>query len=192
MNLPNRLTIGRLVLAALFVVAMESGWPFSRTAAWILFVMASATDYIDGEIARRWKLITDFGKLMDPVADKILTAAAFICLAGAGAIPPWAVIVIVSREFLITALRSLAAAKGRILPAERLGKYKTALQMATILFFLTFLAVGEWVEMDRAAGTWAAGLWTWLGNILVWATVFLTVFSGAGYLWKNRALLADA
>lgn len=187
MNVPNRLTLSRLGLAAVFVGCFASPFPFQFTVAWAVFLLAMATDYLDGEIARRRSLITDFGKLMDPLADKILTASAFISLAGCGAMPEWAVIVIISREFLITGLRSLAASKGHILPAEKLGKHKTAWQMITIVYFLTLLAAAEWTKGDVLATAWRVG-----GLVLVPLTVGLTVYSGAAYLWKNRALVRDA
>lgn len=145
------------------------------------------TDYLDGEIARRRELITDFGKLMDPLADKILTASAFVSLSESGAIPAWAVIVIISREFLITGLRSLAASKGIILPADNLGKHKTAWQMATIVYFLSLLAIAEWGSWKVLEGAWSLG-----ALLLVPITVGLTVYSGIAYLVKNKGLLTDA
>ncbi len=134
MNLPNQLTVARLVLSVFFVACLSVRFPFNHTLALAIFLIATATDYLDGEIARKHNLITDFGKLMDPLADKILTAAAFICLIPYGALPAWVVIVIIAREFLITGLRLLAGAKGVVLPAEKLGKHKTGWQMATIIF----------------------------------------------------------
>lgn len=189
MNLPNRLTVGRLVLTIFFVVCLSIDFPFSRTLALLLFVAAAFTDYLDGMIARRDGLITDFGKLMDPLADKVLTAAAFICLLPFHALPAWTVIVIIAREFLITGLRLLAGAKGVVLPAEKLGKHKTAWQMTTILFFLLLLALGEWNSGKLA---WIKPAWDYLGATLVAVTVILTVYSGAGYFWKNRSLIATS
>jgi CDP-diacylglycerol--glycerol-3-phosphate 3-phosphatidyltransferase len=152
-----------------------------------LFLAATLTDYLDGVIARRWNLITDFGKLMDPLADKVLTASAFICLIPFGALPAWAVIIIISREFLITGLRLLASSKNIILPAEKLGKHKTAWQMATIIYFLLLLALREWTKPVSILETaWGGGQW------LVGITVVLTVYSGLAYLYKNRALISAA
>lgn len=184
MNLPNRLTIARLLLAAVFVVCFSIDFPLRFTAAFLVFVLAAVTDWLDGEIARRHNLITDFGKLMDPLADKILTAAAFISLSAFHAIPPWAVVLIISREFLITGLRSLAASKGIVLPAERLGKHKTSWQIATILYFLLLLAIREHADPAWLPDAWAAGL-----TVLVPITVLLSVYSGIAYLVKNRSLL---
>ena len=139
MNLPNQLTVGRFFLTLLFVAALSSSWAWAYTAGLVLFSLASITDYADGEIARRYNLVTDFGKLMDPLVDKIMMAAAFICLVPLGAFPPWVAIIIISREFLITGLRMLAASKGVLLPAENLGKHKTIWQIITVLYFLLLL-----------------------------------------------------
>ncbi len=189
MNLPNRLTLFRLVLTAVFVVSLSVKFPWHQTAAFLLFVGASVTDYLDGAIARKWNLVTDFGKLMDPLADKVLTASAFICLIPYGAIPAWAVIVIISREFLITGLRLLASTKGIILPAEKLGKHKTAWQIITILYFLLLLTIQEF---SNPTGTAWGTAWTWGGMLLVAITVVLTTWSGLAYFWKNRQLLTSA
>ena len=187
MNLPNLLTIFRLILAGFFVLALSTSWPCSHTVALALFLVATATDYADGVIARKYNLITDFGKLMDPLADKVLTASAFICLITFGYIPAWAVIIIISREFLITGLRLLASSKGIVLPAEKLGKHKTAWQMITIIYFLLLLASIEWsIKIPLLTGPSAQIL----GDLLIAITVALTVYSGAAYFWKNRQLIA--
>jgi CDP-diacylglycerol--glycerol-3-phosphate 3-phosphatidyltransferase len=124
---------------------------------------------------------------MDPLADKVLTASAFICLIPFGALPAWAVIIIISREFLITGLRLLASSKNIILPAEKLGKHKTAWQMATIIYFLLLLALREWTKPVSILETaWGGGQW------LVGITVVLTVYFGLAYLYKNRALISAA
>lgn len=187
MNLPNQLTVSRLFLTALFVICFAVEFPFRFTVAFALFLLAAVTDYLDGEIARRWNLSTDFGKLMDPLTDKILTASAFICLAEFGALPVWAVIVIISREFLITGLRTLASSKGIVLPAEKLGKHKTAWQMVTIIYFLLLLAIREWGTIPGLREAWAFGAYG-----LVSITVILTVYSGLAYLAKNRDLIRES
>jgi CDP-diacylglycerol--glycerol-3-phosphate 3-phosphatidyltransferase len=189
MNLPNKLTVSRFVLTGFFVACLSLQFPFNHTLALALFIVATVTDWLDGQIARRRNLITDFGKLMDPLADKILTAAAFVCLVPLHALPAWVVIVIVAREFLITGLRLLAGAKGVVLPAEKLGKHKTAWQMATIIFFLLLLAVQD---MTFAHQTWATWAWNYVGAAMVTVTTVLTVYSGAGYFWKNRSLIETA
>jgi CDP-diacylglycerol--glycerol-3-phosphate 3-phosphatidyltransferase len=184
MNLPNRLTLARLVLASLFVLCFSVSFPYCFTVVFALFVVATFTDWLDGEIARRQNLVTDFGKLMDPLADKILTAAAFICLATHEAIAAWAVILIISREFLITGLRSLAASKGIVMAADTLGKHKTSWQMGTILYFLLLLA---WKEFAHPA--WFESAW-WAGtHIFVPIMVALSTWSGLAYLFKNRDLI---
>jgi CDP-diacylglycerol--glycerol-3-phosphate 3-phosphatidyltransferase len=187
MNLPNMLTLLRLGLTALLVVSLSVPYPGHFAIALLVFLAASLTDYLDGVIARKWNLITDFGKLMDPLADKVLTASAFICLIPYKALPAWAVIIIISREFLITGLRLLASSKGVILPAEKLGKHKTAWQMITIVFFLALLALRD---LGLESSPTVDRLWTQGGAVLVTVTVALTLFSGSAYLWKNRALLS--
>ena len=187
MNLPNMLTLLRLGLTALLVVSLSAQYPAHFAVALLVFLLASLTDYLDGVIARKWNLITDFGKLMDPLADKVLTASAFICLIPYEALPAWVVIIIISREFLITGLRLLASSKGVILPAEKLGKHKTAWQMITIVFFLALLALRDLGLEDSPI---VDGLWSYGGAFLVTVTVALTLFSGFAYLWKNRALLS--
>jgi len=184
MNLPNKLTVSRLWLSAVFVLCFVWNFPGGFSLALLVFLAATVTDYLDGVIARKRGLITDFGRLMDPLADKILTASAFISLCAIGKFPAWAVIVIISREFLITGLRSLAASKGIVVPADRLGKHKTAWQMITIIYFLLLLSIGEW---SHAA--WTSLAWTFGQTGLVAITVALTVYSGIAYLWKNRALI---
>ena len=184
MNLPNKLTVSRLWLAAAFVLCFVVTVPGRFSVAFLIFLTASLTDYLDGVIARKRGLITDFGKLMDPLADKILTASAFVSLCAIGGFPAWAVIVIISREFLITGLRSLAASKGVVMPAERLGKHKTAWQMITIIYFLLLLSAGEWSSAGWIGIAWQLGRFG-----LVPVTVILTVYSGIAYLWKNRSLI---
>src|SRR5581483_2095084 len=145
MNWANRLTIGRFFLTLIFVAALSCDFRFNHTLALAVFIVAGVTDYIDGEIARRFSMITDFGKLMDPLIDKVMIAAAFICLMQIGAIPAWATIIIISREFLITGLRLLALSKGQVLAAESLGKHKTAWQIVTVIYFLLLLAIPEFL-----------------------------------------------
>ncbi len=192
MNLANRLTVSRFFLSLGFVVALSIRLPFRFTIALLLFLVAGITDYVDGEVARRFHMETDFGRLMDPLVDKIMMAAAFICLVPLGAIPAWAATIIVSREFLITGLRLLAASKGRVLSAEKLGKHKTAWQIITAIFFLLMLSAGEFASLKHASQATAAlyrELWDRGGALLLFVTVTLTLVSGAGYLWKNRALI---
>ena len=190
MNLPNRLTIGRLILTMIFVAVMSLPIPHKYTISLIIFIVASATDFLDGYIARARNIVTTFGKLMDPLADKILTGAVFILLLAEGLIAAWMVVVIMAREFLVTGLRLVATNRGFVLAADWFGKWKTIFQIATGIYFLWQLAVAE------PAFAWAAGLfewkpWIYLGYFLIWGTVILTLYSGLSYLWKNRELLLD-
>jgi CDP-diacylglycerol--glycerol-3-phosphate 3-phosphatidyltransferase len=192
MNLPNQLTLARLGVTALFVAVLESNWPYARTAGLVLFGVASLTDLADGYLARKHNLVTDFGKLMDPLADKILTAAALIGLAAAGAFPVWMATAIISREFIITGLRQLAAAKSVVLPAERIGKHKTIWQMITLLYFLLFEMLEEWVRVGwLEALPYPMVFHRWTGQGLLALTLVLTIGSGLGYLWKNRDLIQE-
>jgi CDP-diacylglycerol--glycerol-3-phosphate 3-phosphatidyltransferase len=208
MNLPNKLTISRLVMTAVFVGCMSAGeeydvlkspgrphgWNFAYTAGLVLFVAAAITDYLDGAIARKRGLETPFGKLMDPLADKILMAAGFICLVPLKAIPAWVVICIISREFLITGLRLVAASKGVVLPAEKLGKHKTVWQIITAGYFLLLLSLAEFARagfsLHNAAGWWWYA-WRWLGWTLAGIALVLTLYSGLGYLSRHRKLLME-
>lgn len=185
MNLPNRLTVSRLVLTLLFLVAIFSQWAFNETVALFIFGAASLTDYYDGKIARRDKTITDFGILMDPLADKILICSAFIAFVGRNILPAWMVVIIVARELAITGLRLLAANKNQVLAAEKYGKHKTISQIVAIIAILLVLSYPQW------------GLWTkavfdpWLPlveKISIWVAVILTCVSGLMYLWRNRQL----
>src|SRR4029077_12283137 len=158
MNWANRLTLGRLALTILFVAALNSSWQYGRTAALLIFLIAGVTDFIDGEVARRCGIITNFGKLMDPLVDKIMMAAAFISLVPLEAIPAWAATTVVARDFLITGLRMMASAKGQILPAERMGKQKTSWQIITIIFFLALLSLSE-LRYVNETSTWWVRAW---------------------------------
>ncbi|CAN5752394.1 CDP-diacylglycerol--glycerol-3-phosphate 3-phosphatidyltransferase [soil metagenome] len=188
MNWANRLTLSRLGLTILFVLALNSEWEFGRTAALLLFIIAGITDFFDGEIARRYSFVTNFGKLMDPLVDKIMIAAAFISLVPLKAIPAWVATVVVSRDFLITGLRLMASTKGQVLPAERLGKHKTSWQIVTVIFFLALLAVVE-LRYATVDTLWWSRAWEIGGPTLVWITVALTLYSGLGYAWRHRGVV---
>ena len=189
MNWANRLTLSRLALTVLFVVSLSSSWQYARTAALVIFLVAGLTDFVDGEIARRYGVITNFGKLMDPLVDKIMVAAAFISLVPLKAVPAWAATTVVARDFLITGLRLMASAKGRILPAESLGKQKTSWQIVTIVFFLALLSIAE-LQYASETSTWWVRAWGDAGPVLVWITVALTIYSGLAFAWRNRDLIA--
>jgi CDP-diacylglycerol--glycerol-3-phosphate 3-phosphatidyltransferase len=188
MNLPNKLTVSRLILTAIFLLAMFVEFPFHITAALVLFVAASLTDLFDGIIARRRNLVTDFGKLMDPLADKVLICSAFIAYIELEWMPAWMVIVIVARELAITGLRLLAASKNIVLAAERQGKNKTISQITAAIALLVTHSHADWgifgqlFAFEIAGHAWA---W-WVAEISKWVAVVLTALSGFLYLWKNR------
>jgi len=196
MNLPNKLTVSRLVLTIVFLAAIFWRFPFHKTVALIVFAVASLTDLLDGAIARRRKLITNFGILMDPLADKILVCSAFIAFVGHDLIGPtyiqaWMVVVIVARELAITGLRLLAANKQVVLAAEGYGKHKTASQITCVIAVLILLSYPEW----GAAGQAIFGLPVlgrpWVESFALasaWLAVALTFISGWLYLWRNRQL----
>jgi CDP-diacylglycerol--glycerol-3-phosphate 3-phosphatidyltransferase len=189
MNWANRITLSRLGLTVLFVVALNSSWQYARTTALLIFLIAGLTDFIDGEIARRYGIVTNFGKLMDPLVDKIMVAAAFISLVPLKAVPAWAATAVVARDFLITGLRLMATAKGRILPAESLGKQKTSWQVITVIFFLGLFSASE-LRFASEESIWWLRAWNQAGPILVWITVALTLYSGIGYVWRNREIIS--
>ena len=189
MNWANRLTLSRLALTVLFVAALNSSWEYASTAALLLFLVAGITDFVDGEIARRYGIITNFGALMDPLVDKIMMAAAFISLVPLKAVPAWAATTVVARDFLITGLRLMATARGQVLPAERLGKQKTSWQIITVIFFLALLSISE-LRHASETSTWWLRAWDEAGPVLVWITVALTVYSGLGFTWRHRELIS--
>ncbi len=185
MNLPNKLTVSRFVLTGVFLVAVFSRSRINDTVALVVFCAASLTDYFDGRIARRDNLITNFGVLMDPLADKILTCSAFIALVERNRVEAWMVVVIVARELVITGLRLLAASKQVVLAAEGYGKHKTVSQMVAIIALLVMESCDEWGHWAQIAlKPWVP----WFAAIALWVTVALTFTSGALYLWRNRDL----
>lgn len=194
MNVPNQLTVARFGLTVVFLAALFSGLPYHDSAALVIFIMASLTDYFDGKIARRDNLITDFGKLMDPLADKILTGSAFIAFVGLDLMPAWMVIIIVARELAITGLRLLAASKNIVLAAERFGKHKTISQITAIIAVLVSISYPSWGRIGEAIFGWNLFGAPWVLSFAVlaqWVTVLLTFYSGAVYLVKNRELYLD-
>ena len=162
MNIPNQLTTLRVILIPVFMFFFTSDITANNIIAAIVFIVASLTDFLDGHLARKWNLVTNFGKIMDPFADKLLVLTAFIYLAISGTIPGWPVIIIIGRELLVTSLRALAADNGIILAARNLGKFKTVSQM----FAIIFLILG----------------WQIIGLILLYIAVALTIISLIDYL----------
>ena len=193
MNLPNQLTIGRLFLTALFVAVMSIPdqllksvhlLDYRITIATLFFLIASLTDFLDGYIARKLNLVTDFGKLMDPLVDKILTSAVFIILSKEDMIPAWITITIISREFLVTGLRLLASNQGKVLSADSLGKWKTTSQIIVASYFLTILGSNEPILKYLKFINQPM-----FGDLLIIICTTITIVSGWSYLSKNRELV---
>ena len=158
MNVPNKLTISRFALTVLFLAVIFSQIPFHETIALALFSAAGLTDYFDGKIARRDHLITNFGILMDPLADKILVCSAFIAFVGRNWMPAWMAVIVVARELAITGLRLLAASKNLVLAAEGFGKHKTISQIVAILLILIFHSYEQWGPFGQTSlGSLRAG-----------------------------------
>ena len=191
MNLPNKLTLGRFVLTVLFLVIFFSRTAFNETVALVLFVTASITDYYDGMIARRDKLITNFGILMDPLADKIMVCSAFIAFVGRDLVPAWMVVIIVARELAITGLRLVAASKNVVLAAEGYGKHKTVSQISAIVSVLVLVSYAQWGrpgELIFGFRVFNAPWVYWFAELSKWTAVVLTAISGVLYLWRNRQI----
>ena len=170
MNLPNRLTILRIFLIPFFVFFMLSD--FSKWIALIIFVVTSLTDMLDGKIARKYNLVTDFGKFMDPLADKLLVCSALICLVELKRIPAWIVIAIISREFIISGFRLVAAEKQIVIAANFWGKIKTVCQMFMVILMIANI---------RAL--------TLITQIMMWLSLILTVVSLMTYMVQNKSVL---
>jgi CDP-diacylglycerol--glycerol-3-phosphate 3-phosphatidyltransferase len=192
MNLPNKLTISRFILTIAFLAVMFSPVRCHNTIALVLFIAGGISDLLDGEIARRHKLITNFGILMDPLADKIMVCSAFIAFVGLNWMPAWMVIIIVARELAITGLRLLAASKNVVLAAEGYGKHKTISQIVAIISILVLASYDDWGSVGRAVFGFhllGGGPWVnWFTELAIWVAVALTFISGWLYLWRNRSL----
>lgn len=187
MNLPNKLTMLRILMIPVFMVFVElEQLPNHILWAFVVFVLASLTDMLDGKIARKYNLITDFGKFMDPLADKILVTAAMVYFIPMGLAPAWVVILILAREFLVTSLRLIAAGKGTVIAADKWGKYKTATTMIWICYALLAQHLYPSLSVD------AGGIVAMIHIALMALSLALTLISGANYLWKNRALIMQA
>ena len=174
MNLPNKLTVGRVIAVPFFIAAYMLGY---YPAALVLFIGASLTDLLDGKIARARGLVTNFGKIMDPLADKILVYSAFCLMVGDGTIPGWMLIVILAREFTIAGMRTVAASAGLVIAAGMSGKIKTVLQMIAVPLLMLSLALKETAYYDIV---WKLAL------IFLWASLIMTVYSGIEYVIKNK------
>lgn len=172
MNLPNKLTIARMIAVPFFIAAYLLGY---FPAALVLFIAASLTDALDGKIARSRNLVTNFGKIMDPLADKILVYSALCLFIESDIIRAWMLILILAREFIVAGMRTVAASEGTVLAAGMSGKIKTALQMVAVIVFLFALCLND-----------ARPTVMMIGNVVFWASLVMTVYSGCEYVWKNR------
>lgn len=186
MNLPNKLTLFRVILIIPFVLVLlggEAGWfgqdpVLSNGIALAIFIIASLTDLADGKIARKYNLITNFGKFMDPLADKLLVCSALIALVEMGRIPAWAVIVIIGREFIISGFRLIASDNDIVIAASYWGKFKTTFQMVMVcLMILNLSGIDSRLQI--------------VTDIVMWIALALTVVSLADYLWKNKGVLKE-
>ncbi len=178
MNLANQLTLLRVALVPVFMYLLALDTPTTRWAAFAVFVIASLTDYLDGWIARKYNQITKFGKLMDPLADKVLVTAALVGLVELGEIPGWIVVLILAREFIISIFRALAASSGLVIAASYWAKIKTTMQMVAILLLLANNYPASLINVP-------------LDIITLYIAAFLTVVSGVEYLVKNKDVLKE-
>ena len=175
MNLPNKLTVLRVIMIPFFVIFMLTPWA-NKYVALVLFCAASFTDFLDGYLARRDNLVTNFGKFMDPLADKLLVCSAFICLIETGQLKAWVVLVIIAREFIISGFRLVASDNGIVIAASYWGKFKTVSHMAmVILLILDFQNPIMQIITD----------------VVVWVGIALTIISLVDYVWKNKQVLTQ-
>ena len=193
MNLANKLTISRIVLTFVFMFFLFSKGIVFKTLALVVFIIATWTDYLDGFLAKRRNEISDFGKFMDPVADKILVIAAFLAFVEMKLVPAWIIVIIIFREFIITGLRLIALVKGKVIEAETAGKHKTVSQMVSIYMILFFIVLKEYSA--SIFGFWNENLEFFLKNIIFYMmilTAALTLISGISYLVKNKRFFINA
>lgn len=176
MNTANKLTILRVILVPVFMVflLMESTW--AHVVALLVFIIASLTDMLDGKIARKYNMITNFGKFMDPLADKMLTTAAFLIFMEKGIIGSWALMIILAREFMVSGVRLLAAGEGNVIAASFWGKFKTVSQMVAIIATILLMLSTQFVPENTAV---------LVSAILIWISIVFTIISGVEYVIKN-------
>lgn len=176
MNTANKLTILRVILVPVFMafLLMESTW--AHIVALVVFIIASLTDMLDGKIARKYNMITNFGKFMDPLADKMLTTAAFLIFMEKGIIGSWALMIILAREFMVSGVRLLAAGEGNVIAASFWGKFKTVSQMVAIIATILLMLSTQLVPENTAY---------LISAILIWISIVFTIISGVEYLVKN-------
>ena len=187
MNLPNKLTVGRILLVPLFVAAMLIPFPLHNLAALILFSAASITDMLDGKIARKRGLITDFGKFADPLADKILVLAAMLCLVQNGLCDCVAVIIVLLREFSVTSIRLIASTKANIW-----GKVKTVTQMTALIIIMVLQSVCDIIKLSGGVVTEDLSLIFFIiGEVLIWISTFFAIISGVIYVKQNFHFISE-
>ena len=189
MNIANRLTVLRIILTFVFMFFLFCHGLWAKALSLAIFIFAALSDFFDGRIAHQRNMVTDFGKLMDPIADKILVLAAFTAFVQMQLIDAWMFVIIVSREILITSLRLFVLNKGKVLSATKAGKHKTVSQMVVIFYILGFIVLKE---VMLAFFTWNPAWENFFRNsvyILMLLTVGLTLYSGLYYLWENRKVI---
>ena len=176
MNTPNKLTVARMIIVPFLVAFLLTGWggDANRYISLALFVVASVTDWFDGYLARKNNLVTNFGKFMDPLADKLLVCSAMICMIELNRLPAWFVIIIIGREFIISGFRLIAAENGIVIAANYWGKFKTASQMSMIILLI--------LHFD--------GIFVTLEQLFIWLSLALTIISLITYIWQNKSVLS--
>jgi CDP-diacylglycerol--glycerol-3-phosphate 3-phosphatidyltransferase len=190
MTLPTKLTCLRLVLTFVIMALLFVPGPAAKAWALGLFLLAAATDWLDGELARRWGQISPLGALLDPIADKVLVLGLFLAFVQLRVIPAWMVLIILLRELVITGVRLVAASRHVVLSAAREGKHKTVSQMVTVFLILILLTVRALPGSESFPAPLHLALeWGVLGCL--WLTMALTVYSGALFFWRHRAVLMD-
>lgn len=194
MNIANRLTILRIILTFVFMFFLFVHGLWAKVIALAIFIFAALSDFLDGRIAQKRNMVTDFGKLMDPIADKVLVLAAFAVFVQMQLIEAWMFVIIIFREILITSLRLFALNKGKVLSAAKAGKHKTVFQMTVIFLILGFIVLKEtMLTYFTWNPDWEDFFFTGKINsikILMLLTVGLTLYSGLSYLWENRKIIS--
>lgn len=191
MNLPNKLTVARILLVPFFVAALLIDFPLNNLAALAIFGAASITDLLDGKIARKQGLITDFGKFADPLADKILVISALLCFVQLGLCDCVAVIIVLFREFTVTSIRLIAASKGKVIAANIWGKVKTVTQMVAIICVLVMQIVLDIGALGAALPCCLRCIFYWTGEGLIWVSTFFTILSGIIYVKQNKHFISE-
>ena len=191
MNLPNKLTVARILLVPFFVTALLIDFPLNNLAALALFGAASITDLLDGKIARKQGLITDFGKFADPLADKILVISALLCFVQLGLCDCVAVIIVLFREFTVTSIRLIAASKGKVIAANIWGKVKTVTQMVAIICVLVMQIILDIGALGVALPCCLRCIFYWTGEGLIWVSTLFTVISGIIYVKQNKHFISE-